>query len=300
MARTAPAFRGTPGALLAAALLPGAARAAAVHDAAEAALGIFVPFAVFALLVGAEVFRRKLGVGTARALGWSALANLASVPVAFAAAYALMLALFPRDAHFISVTAGLLLAYFLSWLVQWPVVAALARGRTEAGKIPPRAATLAANGICLLLAAALAIAAYPAPGKAPRQRVAAALEEMAAIEREVTASAASGKGLPAPRPVPVAPEGALQSLKIGKEGRIEGALRIERERELHGKAIVMEPRLGQGRVDRWICHTDAGLPGQQYLPSRCRQSREGVEQAERSGLRVGEPASASPRGRSVP
>lgn len=279
--------------LSAAALLPGAAHAKATHDAAEAALGIFVPFAVFALLIGAEVFRRKLGVGTLRALAWSALANLLSVPVAFALAYGLMLALVPGDAHFISVAAGLVLAYLFSWLVQWPVVAGLSRGRTEARKMPPRSATLAANGICLLLTGALAIAAFPSPGKAPRQRVAAALEEMAAIEREVAASVASGKGFPASRPVPVAPDGALQSLEIGKEGRIEGALRIPHERELHGKAIVLEPRLEQGRLDRWVCHTDAGLPGLQYLPARCRQSREGVEQAERSGLRVGEPAAGS-------
>lgn len=272
--------------------VPAPALAKGGSDAAEAAAGAFALFAVFAFLIEAEVFRRKLGAGVLRALGWSALCHLASLPVVVVAG--LPLAMIPAEAHWAAVTAILAFLYGTSWLVHWPVAAALARRGAQEHRTSARGATLAANAICLAITGAIVVAAMPGPGGTPGAKVREALGEMAALEREVTASVASGKGYPAPRPVPVAPDSALQWLKIGTQGRIEGALRIERTRDLHGKAIVMEPRLGQGRVDRWICHTDAGLPGQRYLPARCRQSREGVEQAERSGSRVGEPASGLP------
>lgn len=280
--------------LLATALLvPAPALAKHGSDAAGAAATAFAFFAVFALLIEAAVFRRTLGVGSLRALGWSVLCHLASLPVVVAGVLALVM--IRAEAHFVAVTAMLGLLYAVSWLVQWPVAAALARRGAKETRMSARGATLAANAICFAITGAIVVAAMPGPDGTPGAKVREALAEMAVPEREVTASVASGKGYPAPRSVPVAPDGALQSLKIGTEGRIEGVLRNEREQDLHAKAIVMEPRVEQGRVDRWICHTDADfIMAARFLPSRCRQSREDVERVERSGYRVGEPVSGSP------
>lgn len=280
--------------LLATALLvPAPALAKHGSDAAGAAATAFAFFAVFALLIEAAVFRRTLGVGSLRALGWSVLCHLASLPVVVASGLALWI--IRVEAHFIAVTAFLALLYGISWLVHWPVAAALVKRGTQERRMSPRGATLVASALCLAVTGAIVVAAMPGPGGTPRAKVREALAEMAVPEREITASVASGKGYPAPRSVPVAPDGALQSLKIGTEGRIEGVLRNEREQDLHAKAIVMEPRVEQGRVDRWICHTDADLiMAARFLPSRCRQSREDVERVERSGYRVGEPVSGSP------
>lgn len=248
---------------------------------ANAGIGFFlvsVPFVAMAtapaILVEAPILSLMLGVGLARGLWWSLCANLAStvlgslLAIAADAAFVIATGSSGLEASRPTVLLTLVPMFWLTWLLERSTVRRLqpAGAEPSAGR-----ATLVANGVSYALLA-LAVAGVPssmldAPTPSTRYRIIEAVTELYREKVAVAEHYASHKRFPAAGPVsPTSPY--LQSLRRDDDGRITGVINYPRAEAIHGKSIVVAPRVEGGVIAEWRCYTPDAPHG--FLPAGCR------------------------------
>jgi hypothetical protein len=238
---------------------------------ANSGIGLFMPAAmanVVALIpvviLEGLILWRLLRVTAKRGFYLSLIANLASTLVGFAIGVpfdVMMGGGGPPDSG-LGVSISLFVMFWLSWWIEAKVVRRMQKAdpATRAGR-----ATFFANVASYAVLIALALIFIPGDPWPLRTRLTEVLNTLRVAQDGLAEHYLMHGGFPEDFKPGLSK--AVRSIRLASDGRLNATVDMPKYPEAHGKEIIVTPRIVDGKIAAWTCHSiDID---RRYMPRGC-------------------------------
>lgn len=240
---------------------------------ANTGIGLFMPAAMMnviaiipVILLEGLILWRLLPVRARRGFYLALIANLASTLVGFAIGvpFDFVLGSGPPGSG-LGVSISLFVMFWISWWVEAKVVRRMEKAdpAARAGR-----ATLVANIASYVVLIALALVFIPSDPWPVRARMTEVLNTLKVAQDQVAEHYVfTGKF---PEKFEPGLSAAVKSIRLAPDGRLTAVVEMPKYPQAHGKEVVVTPRLADGKIVGWTCHSiDID---KRFMPSACRDA----------------------------